>query len=261
MSNDYADSAPAHGDGQKQTDFGYRTVDESEKAKLVGSVFSSVATKYDTMNDLMSFGVHRLWKRFAVSQSGLRAGHQVLDVAGGSGDLARHFARQVGDTGKVVLTDINADMLAQGKAKMIDAGLLGNIEYAVADAENLGFEEAQFDCVAIAFGLRNVTRKDNALASMYRVLKPGGRMLVLEFSTPTVPILGKLYDFYSFNAIPKIGKWIAHDEASYKYLVESIRKHPDQETLRKMMLDAGFDEVKYHNISAGIVALHLGFKF
>lgn len=260
MSKNQPSSSSAHASG-KQTHFGYRTVDESEKAKLVGDVFSSVTTKYDLMNDLMSLGVHRLWKRFAVSQSGLRAGGQVLDVAGGSGDLARHFARQVGASGKVLLTDINADMLAQGKAKMIDAGWVGNIEYAVADAENLGFADDQFDCVAIAFGLRNVTRKEKALQSMYRVVKPGGRMMVLEFSTPIVPLLSKAYDFYSFNAIPKIAKWITNDEPSYRYLVESIRRHPNQKTLRKMMLNAGCDEVKYYNLSGGIVALHLGFKF
>ncbi len=246
---------------ENQTHFGFRSVDESAKEKLVGDVFSSVASKYDIMNDVMSFGLHRLWKRFAVSQSGLRPGGHVLEVAGGSGDLTRHFAKQVGETGKVLLTDINTDMLAQGKAKMIEAGLVGNIEYAIVDAENLEFEEDQFDCVAISFGLRNVTRKDKALESMYRVLKPGGRMMVLEFSKPVIPMLSKIYDCYSFNAIPKIGKWVANDQKSYQYLVESIRQHPDQETLRKMMLEAGFDEVKYHNLSAGIVALHLGFKF
>ncbi len=246
---------------ENETHFGYRTVTESEKPKLVGDVFSSVASNYDIMNDLMSLGVHRVWKRFAVSQSGLKPGDHVLDVAGGSGDLSRHFAKQVGETGKVVLTDINEKMLAQGKSKMIDAGLVGNIEYAVADAENLEFDENQFDCVAISFGLRNVTRKEIALKSMYRVLKPGGRLMVLEFSTPTVPALGKIYDLYSLNAIPKIGKLVAGDEESYQYLVESIRKHPDQETLLKMMLDAGFDEVRYHNLSGGIVALHLGFKY
>lgn len=246
---------------ENRTHFGFRSVDESIKEKLVGDVFSSVASKYDLMNDLMSFGVHRLWKRFAVSQSGLRLGGQVLEVAGGSGDLTRHFAKQVGARGKVLLTDINADMLALGKSKMIDAGLVGNIEYAIADAENLEFEEEQFDCVAISFGLRNVTHKDKALKSMYRVLKPGGRMMVLEFSKPVIPLLGKIYDCYSLNAIPKIGKWVADDESSYQYLVESIRQHPEQEALREMMLEAGFDEVKYHNLSAGIVALHLGFKF
>ncbi len=260
MSKNHSDSA-AEQAANKQTHFGYHLVDESEKAKLVGDVFSSVAAKYDLMNDFMSLGVHRLWKRFAASQSGLKAGDYVLDVAAGSGDLARHFAAQVGASGKVLLTDINADMLAQGKAKMIDAGLVGNIEYAVADAENLGFEDDQFDCVAISFGLRNVTHKEKALQSMYRVVKPGGRMMILEFSTPIVPMLSKAYDFYSFNAIPKIAKWLANDVSSYQYLVESIRRHPNQETLRNMMLDAGCDEVKYHNLSGGIVALHLGFKF
>ncbi len=246
---------------ENQTHFGYRVVAESDKETLVGDVFSSVASSYDIMNDLMSFGVHRLWKRFAVSQSGLRPGDQVLDVAGGSGDLSRRFAKQVGCSGKVVLTDINADMLAQGKANMIDAGFVGNVEYAVANAENLEFADDRFDCVAISFGLRNVTRKEAALKSMVRVLKPGGRLLVLEFSKPVTPVLGKIYDLYSFSAIPKIGKLIAGDEESYKYLVESIRKHPDQEALRNMMLEAGCDEVRYHNLSGGIVALHLGFKF
>jgi len=258
-------SAPSdprnNGNVDNETHFGFQTVAESEKSKLVGDVFSSVASNYDIMNDFMSLGVHRIWKRFAVSQSGLRPGNHVLDVAGGSGDLSRHFADQVGETGKVVLTDINENMLSQGKLKMIDAGLVGNIEYAVADAEDLGFDDDQFDCVAISFGLRNVTRKDAALKSMHRVLKPGGRLMVLEFSTPIIPALGKIYDYYSFNAIPKIGKLVAGDEESYQYLVESIRKHPDQETLRKMMLDAGFEEVRYHNLSGGIVALHLGFKY
>ncbi len=248
------------GDSEK-AHFGFRDVDAEDKAGLVSAVFSSVASKYDIMNDAMSFGAHRLWKRFAASQSGLRPGGQVLDVAGGSGDLARHFASQVGKTGKVVLTDINADMLEQGKIKMVDAGLVGNIEYAVADAETLEFESDRFDCVSISFGLRNVTRKERALESMYRVLKPGGRILVLEFSKPVTPTLKKIYDFYSFNAIPKIGKLIANDEHSYQYLVESIRKHPDQETLKQMMLIAGCDEVKYHNLSGGIVALHIGYKF
>ena len=252
-------SGPA--DTEPQTNFGFRPVNASEKEKLVGQVFSSVASKYDRMNDFMSFGVHRLWKRFAVSQSGLRPGGQVLDVASGSGDLARQFARQVGAGGRSVLTDVNADMLALGKTKMINSGLVGNVEYVLADAENLGFADDQFDCVAIAFGLRNVTRKENALESMYRVLKPGGRMMVLEFSKPVIPMLDKIYDYYSFHVIPEIGRRVAHDEQSYRYLVESIHKHPDQETLRQMMRDAGCEDVKYHNLSAGIVALHLGFKY
>lgn len=248
-------------DPGKQTHFGFREVPETEKAGLVGEVFSSVASRYDIMNDLMSLGVHRLWKRFAVSQSGLRAGDQVLDVAAGSGDLSRHFASRVGSDGKVVLTDINEDMLAQGRARMVDRGLVGNIEFMIADAEDLPFDDQQFDCVSISFGLRNVTRKQEALKSMCRVLKPGGRLLVLEFSKPVIPLVEKIYDSYSFNAIPRIGKLVTGDEDSYRYLVESIRKHPDQETLKSMMLEAGFDDVRYHNLSAGIVALHIGFRY
>ena len=248
-------------DPGKQTHFGFREVPETEKAGLVGEVFSSVANRYDIMNDLMSLGVHRLWKRFAVSQSGLRAGDQVLDVAAGSGDLSRHFASRVGSDGKVILTDINEDMLAQGRARMVDRGLVGNIEFMIADAEDLPFDDQQFDCVSISFGLRNVTRKQEALKSMCRVLKPGGRLLVLEFSKPVIPIVEKIYDSYSFNAIPRIGKLVTGDEDNYRYLVESIRKHPDQETLKSMMLEAGFDDVRYHNLSAGIVALHIGFRY
>ena len=248
-------------DPGKQTHFGFREVPETEKAGLVGEVFSSVASQYDIMNDLMSLGVHRLWKRFAVSQSGLRAGDQVLDVAAGSGDLSRHFASRVGSDGRVVLTDINEDMLAQGRARMVDRGLVGNIEFMIADAEDLPFDDQQFDCVSISFGLRNVTRKQEALKSMCRVLKPGGRLLVLEFSKPVIPLVEKIYDSYSFNAIPRIGKLVTGDEDSYRYLVESIRKHPDQETLKSMMLEAGFDDVRYHNLSAGIVALHIGFRY
>ena len=195
------------------------------------------------------------------SQSGLKPGGQVLDVAAGSGDVSRQLARQVGNTGKVILTDINQDMLDQGKAKMVDAGFVGNIEYAIADAENLPFAENQFDCVSLSFGLRNMTRKEKALSSMFRVVKPGGRTLVLEFSKPVISMLGRIYDIYSFNVIPKIGKIVSNDEASYTYLVESIRRHPDQDTLRDMMLSAGFDEVKYHNLSGGIVALHIGYKY
>jgi demethylmenaquinone methyltransferase/2-methoxy-6-polyprenyl-1,4-benzoquinol methylase len=248
-------------DPGKQTHFGFREVPETEKAGLVGEVFSSVAGRYDIMNDLMSLGVHRLWKRFAVSQSGLRTGDQVLDVAAGSGDLSRHFASRVGSDGKVILTDINEDMLAQGRARMVDRGLVGNIEFMIADAENLPFDDQQFDCVSISFGLRNVTRKQEALKSMCRVLKPGGRLLVLEFSKPLIPLVEKIYDSYSFNAIPRIAKLVTGDEDSYRYLVESIRKHPDQETLKSMMLEAGFDDVRYHNLSAGIVALHIGFRY
>ena len=248
-------------DSEQTTDFGYRKVRESEKTGMVGEIFNSVASNYDLMNDCMSFGAHRLWKCFAASQSGLRLGGQALDVAAGSGDLSQKLARQVGNTGKVILTDINQNMLDQGKAKMVDAGLVGNIEYAIADAEDLHFADNQFDCVSISFGLRNVTRKEKALRSMFRVVRPGGRALVLEFSKPIIPMLGRIYDLYSFNVIPRIGKIISNDETSYTYLVESIRRHPDQDTLRDMMLSAGFDEVKYHNLSGGIVALHIGFKY
>ncbi len=243
------------------THFGYRDVGIEAKQKLVGDVFRSVASRYDLMNDLMSFGAHRLWKRFAVGQSGLRPGDRVLDVAAGSGDLSALFARQVGAGGTVWVTDINPAMLAEGKDNLINAGLLENIKYALVDAENLCFADEEFDCVAISFGLRNVTRKEKALASMCRVLKPGGRLLVLEFSRPLIPLLDKIYDSWSFKAIPKIGKIVTGDQQSYQYLVESIRRHPDQQTLQQMMLDAGFDHVRVHNLSAGVVALHIGYRY
>ncbi len=244
-----------------RTHFGFRDVDIDAKTTLVGQVFRSVASRYDLMNDLMSFGAHRLWKRFAAGQSGLRPGDSVLDVAGGSGDMSRLFAQQVGSKGTVLLTDINQAMLNQGRDKLINAGVVGKVDYALVDAENLCFADEQFNCVSISFGLRNVTRKENALTSMYRVLKPGGRVLILEFSKPIIPLLEKAYDTYSFNAIPKIGKFVTGDEASYKYLVESIRKHPDQETLKQMIYSAGFDHVNVHNLSGGIVALHIGYRF
>lgn len=250
---------------EQTADFGYQTVDPSDKAGLVGDVFRSVAGQYDLMNDLMSFGAHRLWKRFAASQSALRTGNTALDVAGGSGDMAGRLARQVGPNGVVVLTDINAAMLAEGKDNMVDAGLVGktggNIRYALTDAEKLCFADDHFHCVSISFGLRNVTRKPDALASMYRVTRPGGRLLLLEFSKPVVPLLEKAYDCYSFSVIPKLGKLVAKDEESYRYMVESIRKHPDQQTLRAMMRRAGFEDIKIHNLSGGIVALHVGFKY
>ena len=245
----------------KQTHFGYREVEETDKAGLVGEVFRSVAGKYDLMNDLMSMGNHRLWKAFTIRQSGLKAGDQALDIAAGTGDLSRKFADQVGPSGKVVMTDINPAMLEQGKIRMIDAGYLGNIEFGIEDAETLSFEDNRFDCVSISFGLRNVTRIPKALKSMYRVAKPGGRLLVLEFSTPKSAWLKRAYDAYSFNVIPKIGEIVANDRESYQYLVESIRKHPDQETLKAMMLDAGFDEVRIHNMHGGIVALHIAYKY
>ena len=246
-------------------DFGYQAVDPSEKAGLVGDVFRSVAGRYDLMNDLMSFGAHRLWKRFAASQSALRPGDTALDVAGGSGDMARRFARQVRPDGGVVLTDINAAMLAEGRNKMIDAGLVGNtagnIGYALTDAEKLCFADDCFHCVSIAFGLRNVTHRQEALASLYRVTRPGGRLLLLEFARPLIPLLEKAYDWYSFGVIPKLGKRVAEDEESYRYLVESIRRYPDRQTVRGMMNRAGFEDIKIHNLSGGIVTLHIGFKY
>lgn len=248
-------------DNRKTTDFGFREVAEDAKAGLVGEVFTSVADKYDLMNDVMSFGVHRLWKRFAVAQAGVRAGSRVLDVAGGSGDLGVQFARRAGARGRVVTTDINAAMLARGRDRFTDAGLVANVEFVQADAERLPFADNHFDCVSIAFGLRNVTRKDQALASMQRVLKPGGRLLVLEFSHPLSPALSTLYDAYSFNVVPLMGRLIARDEPSYRYLVESIRKHPDQLQLKALMEQAGFERVEVFNLSGGIVALHKGYKF
>jgi len=249
------------GSRDKTTHFGYREVPESSKAGLVGQVFDSVASRYDIMNDVMSFGVHRLWKRFTIGQAGVRAGQRVLDVAGGTGDLSAAFARQAGPTGMVTVADINAAMLEVGRARLTDRGLVGNIEYVQADAEQLPFPDNHFDCITMAFGLRNVTHQDRALASMYRVLKPGGRLLVLEFSRPVLPGLNAVYDAYSFNILPKLGKLIANDEASYRYLVESIRKHPDQETLKGLMEQAGFERVHYFNLTGGIVALHKGYKF
>jgi demethylmenaquinone methyltransferase/2-methoxy-6-polyprenyl-1,4-benzoquinol methylase len=244
----------------KTTHFGYQEVPEDQKVRMVGGVFDSVASRYDLMNDLMSGGVHRIWKRVAIELSGVRPGQQVLDVAGGTGDLTLRFAREVGPSGRVVLSDINAAMLGTGRDRLLDEGVCGNVDFALADAEALPFRDASFDCVTIAFGLRNVTRKDRALASMLRVLKPGGRLLVLEFSRPTSELLGKLYDAYSFGVIPKIGRLVAGDEDSYRYLAESIRMHPDQETLRDMMEDAGFERCDYHNLTGGIVAIHRGFR-
>ena len=243
------------------THFGFREVPESAKSGLVGKVFDSVAGRYDLMNDVMSFGIHRLWKRFAIEQAAVRPGHKVLDVAGGTGDLSAVFAKQVGVSGRVTIADINAAMLEVGRARLADRGLAGNIEFVQADAEDLPFPDNHFDAITIAFGLRNVTHQDRALASMFRVLKPGGRLLVLEFSKPVLPGLGAVYDAYSFNLLPKFGKLIANDEASYRYLVESIRKHPDQETLKGLMEAAGFERVHYFNLSGGIVALHKGYKF
>jgi demethylmenaquinone methyltransferase/2-methoxy-6-polyprenyl-1,4-benzoquinol methylase len=243
------------------THFGFREVPEFAKAGLVSDVFTSVADKYDLMNDLMSLGIHRLWKRFTLEQSSVRRGNWVLDVAGGSGDMTERFARRVGGEGMVVLADINSAMLENARARLADAGIVGNVNVVRADAERPGFCENRFDCVCITFGLRNVTKIDLALASMYRTLKPGGRVLVLEFSKPVLPILERLYDAYSFSVLPWLGRIVANDEASYRYLVESIRKHPDQETLKGMMEQAGFERVHFFNLTGGIVALHKGYKY
>jgi demethylmenaquinone methyltransferase/2-methoxy-6-polyprenyl-1,4-benzoquinol methylase len=241
----------------KTTHFGYREVPEGEKARRVGDVFKSVAPSYDVMNDLMSLGLHRLWKRFAIGMSGVRAGSRVLDVASGSGDLAAAFARRAGPTGQVWMTDINAAMLAVGRDKLIDAGMFPPL--ALCDAEKLPFPSDTFDCVSVAFGLRNMTHKDRALAEMTRVARPGGRVMVLEFSKIWKPLAGA-YDAYSFGILPRIGKYVARDEEAYRYLAESIRMHPDQETLKAMMEVAGLARVEYFNLAAGVVALHRGYK-
>ena len=241
------------------THFGYETVDVDDKASRVRGVFDSVAGNYDLMNDLMSGGLHRLWKRFTIDQAAVRKGHAVLDLAGGTGDLARRFAGQVGSAGHVVLADINHAMLTEGRRRLVDAGVGGNLSIAQVNAENLPFADASFDCVTIAFGLRNVTHKDAALESILRVLKPGGKLLILEFSQP-VEGLRPAYDLYSFKVLPWLGKVVADDEASYRYLAESIRMHPDQETLIGMMTEAGFERCRFHNLVGGIVALHVGYK-
>lgn len=242
------------------TDFGYEQVKTDDKVKRVADVFHSVAGKYDLMNDLMSGGIHRLWKRITIEQSGVRRGMQVLDIAGGTGDLTMRFSRLVGPTGKVILADINDSMLNVGRDKLMDRGVTGNIEFVQANAECLPFPDNSFDVITIAFGLRNVTDKDAALRSMARVLKPGGKVMVLEFSKTDNPLMTKAYDFYSFNILPKIGSLVAGDEESYRYLAESIRMHPDQETLKGMMEQAGLVNCKYQNMTNGIVALHTGIK-
>src|SRR5215469_2244427 len=243
------------------TDFGFQRVSRRDKARQVRGVFDSVASRYDLMNDLMSAGVHRVWKRFTLALANLRPGQRALDVAGGSGDLAAGLARQVGSRGLVVLTDINGAMLRRGRDRLIDAGHAGSVACVQANAESLPFRDSIFDCVTIGFGLRNVTDKAAALASMRRVLKPGGQLLVLEFSQPTVAAIKPLYDAYSFRVLPLLGRVVAGDEASYRYLAESIRMHPDQETLLKMMQDAGLEGCRYHNLSSGIVAVHRGYKY
>jgi demethylmenaquinone methyltransferase/2-methoxy-6-polyprenyl-1,4-benzoquinol methylase len=243
-----------------QTHFGFSTVDESEKAGKVRGVFDSVASKYDLMNDVMSVGLHRAWKAYTVQVANLKPGERALDIAGGTGDLTRKFSSLVGPSGEVVLADINDSMLKVGRDRLLDKGVAGNVQFVQADAEALPFPDNHFDVVTIAFGLRNVTRKENALRSMLRVLKPGGRLLVLEFSKPGNPLLAKAYDTYSFSFMPLAGKLITNDADSYRYLAESIRMHPDQETLKAMMVEAGFERVTYHNMTGGIVALHRGIK-
>ncbi|NBU88165.1 MAG: bifunctional demethylmenaquinone methyltransferase/2-methoxy-6-polyprenyl-1,4-benzoquinol methylase UbiE [Betaproteobacteria bacterium] len=240
-----------------QTHFGFETVDEQEKAQRVRGVFDSVASKYDLMNDLMSMGMHRAWKAYTVALAHVKPGDRVLDIAGGTGDLTRAFAHQVGEQGVVVHTDINEAMLRTGRDRMLDDGLC--LPTVACDAEHLPFPSESFDLVSVAFGLRNMTHKDLALAEMARVLKPGGRLLVLEFSKVAAP-LRKAYDWYSFNILPKLGQWVAGDSQSYKYLAESIRMHPDQDTLKDMMKSAGFGHVDVHNLTAGVVALHMGIR-
>ena len=245
---------------KESTHFGFETINASEKASRVKAVFDSVATRYDLMNDLMSFGIHRIWKRVAVELAGIRRGQKILDLASGTGDLAARFAGLTGPEGLVVMTDINAAMLNQGRVRMADDGLVGNVAYTQVNAEKIPFPDNSFDCITIAFGLRNVTDKQQALNEMHRVLRPGGRVLVLEFSHPQGQALSKAYDLYSFKLLPKIGRVVANDEESYRYLAESIRMHPDQETLKAMMEQAGLERCDYHNLTGGIVAVHRGFK-
>jgi demethylmenaquinone methyltransferase / 2-methoxy-6-polyprenyl-1,4-benzoquinol methylase len=244
-----------------QADFGFERVPWREKERHVRGVFDSVAGNYDRMNDLMSAGAHRIWKRFTLSLTNLRPGQRALDVAGGTGDLAAGLARQVGDHGLVVLSDINASMLERGRDRLLNEGFVANVQCVQANAERLPFAAGSFDCITIGFGLRNVTDKAAALASMGRALKPGGQLLVLEFSHPTVPVLQPLYDAYSFHVLPFLGRMVAGDEASYRYLAESIRKHPDQEALLALMRDAGLEGCRYHNLAGGIVAVHRGYRY
>jgi demethylmenaquinone methyltransferase/2-methoxy-6-polyprenyl-1,4-benzoquinol methylase len=250
---------PGEGD-ERVADFGYEQVPWGEKKARVRGVFDSVASRYDLMNDAMSGGLHRLWKRFTIAKTGLRPGQHALDVAAGSGDLAVGLARRVGKTGRIVVTDINAAMLDEGRTRLTNNGVAGNVDYVLADAESLPFREQSFHCVTIGFGLRNVTDKERALASLYGALKPGGRLLVLEFSRAQLGPLAPLYELYSFQVLPRLGEWLAGDAASYRYLAESIRRHPDQETLKAMMERVGFERCEYFNLTAGIVALHLGYR-
>ena len=245
---------------EKTTHFGYETVDAKEKAGRVAGVFHSVADNYDLMNDLMSAGIHRLWKHMTIEMSGVRKGHKVLDIAGGTGDLAAKFSKIVGSEGSVVLADINESMLKVGRDRLIDRGITENVTFSQADAQYLPFPDNTFNVITIAFGLRNVTDKDMALRSMLRVLKPGGKLLILEFSKPTSSLLSKIYDTYSFNVLPRLGKVFANDSDSYKYLAESIRMHPDQSTLIQMLDSAGFENTDFHNMTGGVVALHRGIK-
>lgn len=243
------------------THFGYKTVASTEKSRKVADVFDSVASKYDLMNDLMSLGVHRLWKQFAINLCRLQPGQRVLDLAGGTGDLTAKISPLVGETGKVILADINHKMLKVGRDRLLDQGIMSNIDIIQVDAERLAFPNNHFDRIIMGFGLRNVTDQSKALRSMFRCLRPGGFAIVLEFSKPTSTLLSKIYDCYSFKLLPKIGKLIAKDETSYQYLAESIRMHPNQETLKSMMTEAGYDQCDYHNLTGGIVALHRGYKY
>jgi demethylmenaquinone methyltransferase / 2-methoxy-6-polyprenyl-1,4-benzoquinol methylase len=245
----------------KTTHFGFEDVSWTDKARRVRGVFDSVAPRYDLMNDLMSGGLHRIWKEFTLSLTQLRAGQRALDVAAGTGDLAQGLAAQVGARGLVVVTDINAAMLGSGRDRLLDRGLVGNLAFAQANAEKLPFADASFDCVTMGFGLRNVTDQAAALASMARVLRPGGQLVVLEFSRPVDAMLRSVYDAYSFNVLPTLGRVVAGDAASYQYLAESIRKHPDQETLLGMLRAAGLEDCRYHNLAGGIVAVHRGFRY
>jgi len=261
MSNSQDSANPVKQQTKEQTThFGYKEVPVEEKANKVADVFHSVADKYDIMNDLMSAGIHRLWKRYTIETSGAKKGDVILDLAGGTGDLAIKFSRIIGTEGLVTLSDINGSMLENGRERLVNMGIAGNVEYVQANAECLPFEDNTYNIITIAFGLRNVTDKDKALRSMYRVLKPGGKLMVLEFSKPVVPGLKPIYDQYSFKLLPLIGKLVANDEDSYRYLAESIRMHPDQETLKGMMEDAGFEKCAYHNMTGGVVALHTGYK-
>ena len=243
------------------TDFGFQQVPWREKARRVRGVFDSVADRYDLMNDLMSAGAHRLWKQFTLSLTGLRPGDRALDIAGGTGDLAAGLARQVGKSGLVVLADVNASMLQHGRDRLTNRAVVANVQYVQADAEHLPFADASFDCVTIGFGLRNVTDKAAALVAMRRVLKPGGQLLVLEFSQPVIPALSRIYDVYSFNVLPWLGRAVAGDAESYRYLAESIRRHPDQQGLIELMKTAGLESCRYHNLMGGIVAVHRGYRY